>query len=90
VLGYDPESFWDQTQHTFELAVEAYNERFAIAHNNDVRLAWNTAGLIRVKKQPRIETLYMQSQKQKDDLDEQLEGLKNWVAATGGKVIYKQ
>lgn len=88
MLGYDPESFWDQTPRTLSLAFEAGNENRRMAHNDRAWLAWHVAGLQRVKRFPPLSNLQV-ARKPQTHLDEQLEGLKNWVQATGGKVIYK-
>jgi hypothetical protein len=90
MLGHDPETFWDQTPRTLSLAFEADNETRRMAHNDRAWLAWHVAGLQRVKRLPSLSNLQVARITAQPHLDEQLEGLKNWVAATGGKVIYKQ
>jgi hypothetical protein len=91
VLGYDPEMFWDQTPHTLSLAFEAANENLRMAHNDRAWLAWHIAGLQRVKRIPTLTSLQVARRPMaQPKLDEQIEGLKNWVRATGGKIIYTQ
>lgn len=89
MLGYDHEDFWDQTPHTLSLTWEAFNDRRAMEHNDRAWSAWHTAGLQRVKKFPPLQSLLAKRQTSQT-MEDQLEGLRKWVVATGGKVIYKQ
>jgi len=86
MLGYDPESFWDQTPRTLSLAFEADNENRRLAHNEAAWTAWHTAGLQRAQRMPKLDKLLVLKP---PTLEQQLEGLKNWVVAAGGKVVYK-
>lgn len=91
MLGFDLETFWDQTPRTLSLAFEAGNENLRMAHNDRAWLAWHVAGLQRIKRMPSLSNLQVaRKPTQQTRLDEQLEGLKNWVQATGGQVVYKQ
>lgn len=93
MCGYDIESFWDQTPRTLSFAFEAQKEirqtAFNLQHNQNAWLAWHVAALQRSKRMPPLHKL-MVKQKQTTTLEDQLEGLKHWVQATGGQVIYKQ
>lgn len=89
MLGYDHESFWDQTPRTLSLTIRAYNERIIDEHNERAWLAWHTAGLSRTKKMPRLESMLAKKPTGRPKWEEQLEGLKRWVKATGGKIIYQ-
>jgi len=89
LLGYDHDAFWDQTPRTLQVTWEAFNDRRAMQHNDRAWLAWHTAGLHRTKKLPQLQALFVKKETPQT-LESQLEGLKNWVQATGGKVIYKQ
>ena len=90
MLGYDHDSFWDQTAHTLSLTFEAYNIGKMNEHNERAWLAWHVAALQRTKKIPSLQKLTMKPRIRQSKLEEQLQGLKNWVQASGGKVIYKQ
>ena len=57
-------------------------------HNERAWLAWHTAALQRTKTLPQLHTLLAKRQNEAD-LDDQLEGLKRWVQAAGGNIIYK-
>lgn len=87
MLGYDHESFWDQTPRTLSLTFEAYNNRQAREHNQRAWLAWHTAVLSRQKKLDPLSKLLVQKQS-RTPMEEQIEGLKRWALATGGRVIY--
>ena len=88
-MGYDHESFWDQTPHTLSLTFEAYNIRLMDEHNERAWTAWHVAALQRNKRLPNLKSL-LTEKKRPLTMEEQIEGLKNWVQATGGKIIYRQ
>ena len=91
MLGYDHESFWDQTPHTLSLTFEAYNTLLKDEHNERAWLAWHMAALQRIsaKKFPQLRSLLV-TKPTKQTMEEQIEGLKHWVKASGGKIIYRQ
>lgn len=89
MLGYDHDAFWDQTPHTLSLTFEVHNDRLINEHNERAWGAWHTAALQRTQRFPQLRDLIMHKQTAAV-LDQQLEGLKNWVQATGGKIVYKQ
>lgn len=86
MLGYDHETFWDQTPHTLSLTFEAANSRLMREHNDRAWAAWHTAGLGRGKTMPPLRSLMA---KEPQSMQQQLKGLENFVRATGGKVIHK-
>lgn len=89
MLGYDIDSFWDQTPRTLGLAFDAGNEKLRIEHNERAWLAWHTAALHRVKRPPALSKLQVaRPVSGRPQWQDQLEGLKRWVEQTGGKVIY--
>jgi hypothetical protein len=88
-LGYDHDSFWDQTPHTLSLTFEAHNELLTDRHNERAWSAWHTAALQRSKTLPQLRSLQARDNKPQT-VEDQIEGLKNWVRAAGGKIIYKQ
>ncbi len=88
MLGYSHESFWEQTARTVQLTFDAGAERLGREHNDRAWMAWHVAALQRSKKFPQLSKLLVQRRKQ-DNWRKQVEGLKNWVIATGGKVIVK-
>lgn len=88
MLGYDHESFWDQTSHTLSLTFEAANDRFRREHNDRAWLAYHIAGLGRAKKFPQLRSLMIKDAVPRS-LQQQLDDLRDFVEATGGKVIYK-
>ena len=90
MLGYDHEAFWDQTPHTLALTVQAHERIKANQHNEAAWHTWHIAGLQRSQRLPPLRKLMVKPRHPQTDLDEQLEGLKRWVRATGGKIIYKQ
>lgn len=88
MLGYDHDSFWDQTPRTLSLTFEAFNEMQVRAHNERAWLAWHTAALSRAKSIGPLSRMLV-SKPVLNTQEEQIEGLKRWVLATGGKVIYQ-
>jgi hypothetical protein len=89
MLGYSHDDFFDQTPRTLSLTFQAYNDRLMYQHNERAWLAWHTAALQRTKTLPQLQTLLAKKQSQAD-MEDQLEGLKRWVQAAGGKILYKQ
>jgi hypothetical protein len=90
MLGYDHDTFWDQTPRTLSLTWQAVNELQIQQHNERAWQAWHTAGLTRARKFPQLQSLLAKSQTRQQSMEDQIEGLKAWVIATGGKVIYQQ
>lgn len=90
MLGYGHDEFWDQTPRTLSLTFEAYNERLMYQHNERAWLAWHTAALQRTKTMPELHTLLAKKKSPQTEMEEQLEGLKQWVQAAGGKIVYRQ
>ena len=91
MMGYDPDSFWEQTPRTLSLAFDAHNEMQIKDHNDRAWLAWHSAGLGRAKRMPPLSRLQIDQQQLKKHhrkMEEQIEGLIKWVRATGGTVIY--
>lgn len=66
-LGFDPETFWDQTFETLQLCLDGKGEALAREHNERAWLAWHTAVLQRIdpKKFPKLEKLLHQGHKPK-------------------------
>jgi len=89
MFGYDHDAFWDQTPHTLSLTFEAYNDLQIDRHNARAWLAWHVAGLQRTSRFPPLKKM-LQTKRKPVALEDQLEGLKHWVQAAGGKIIYKQ
>jgi predicted alpha-1,6-mannanase (GH76 family) len=90
MLGYDHDAFWDQTPRTLSLTFEAYNNQLKDEHNERAWLAWHIAALQRSKKFPHLRSLLVKESETQPSWQQQLEGLKQWVQATGGKIVYRQ
>jgi hypothetical protein len=89
MLGYDHESFWKQTPRTLSLTFDAYNRKTIQDHNDKTAwLAYHIAGLIRTKKLPTYNSLKIADPTPRS-MHRQLEQLKAFVIASGGRVIYK-
>lgn len=88
MLGFDHESFWDQTPRTLSLTFAAKTDQQIQEQRNRAWLAWHIAMLQRAKKIPPLRSLYVKPRPL--TVDEQTNALKNWVLATGGKVIYQK
>jgi malate/lactate dehydrogenase len=91
-MGYDPDSFWEQTPRTLAIASDAYRDTQIEAHNNRAWQAWHVAALGRGKKMVPLSKLQITEQQVRQhypkQMQDQIDGLINWVRATGGKVIY--
>ena len=85
-LGFDLESFWDQTARTIQIAYEGAIERRRLEHNDRAWLAWHVAAMSRGKRLPALRTLM---QKRRPTVEETTAGLAAWVLRHGGQVIYK-
>ena len=90
MCGHDHESFWDQTPRTLLLTFEAHNDSYIKEHNEWAWIAWHIASMQRAKKIPPLSKLQIRKTMVPKTMEEQIEGLKNWVIASGGTVIYKQ
>jgi len=94
MLGYDHESFWDQTPRTLSLTFDAGHENRINEHNQRAWLAWHVAGLQRAKRMPPLNSLIVRKtallamRDRHIAMEEQIAGLVRWVQATGGKIIY--
>jgi hypothetical protein len=88
MLGYDLDSFWDQTPRTLSLAFAAYDETQVNDYNGRAWLAWHMAALSRSKKLPPLRNLMSKVTTPKSAMEEQIAGLVRWVRATGGRIIY--
>jgi hypothetical protein len=56
-------------------------------HNHQAWHTWHGAALTRTKKIPPLRSLLAQKPTGKPRWEDQLEGLKRWVQATGGKIV---
>lgn len=88
MLGYDHNSFWDQTPRTLSLTFSANEDRRIREHNERAWSAWHIAALQRTKKMPALRSLYAKPRML--TVDEKTNALKNWAIATGGKIVYKK
>jgi hypothetical protein len=90
MIGNDLDSFWRQTDRTFQLAFYADHEREILDYNKRISIAWQTAALAKAKKMPRLSTLEIKRPsrgKKSIPWQAKVEGLKRWHAAVGGKFI---
>ena len=93
MLGYDLESFWDQTPRTLSLAFDAFNDMQINQHNEHAWMAWHIAALHRAKKMPHLNLLLVRKPKPqpidpRQRMQEQIDGLIRWAIQRGDKVIY--
>jgi hypothetical protein len=91
MLGYDHESFWDQTPRTLSLTFDAYQEMQINAHNDRAWLAWHIAGLSRTRKMPNLTKLMMHKPRAMTPtqrIQAQIDDLIRWALARGDRVIY--
>lgn len=91
MLGYDHESFWEQTSRTLALTFAAHREVQIKEHNDRAWQAWHTAALGRTKKFSSLRSLMIKQSAppRRVGMDEQIDSLVKWVRATGGKVVYR-
>src|SRR5262245_20978433 len=92
MLGYDPESFWDQTPRTSSLDFDALQEIQINRHNDRAWLAWHVAALHRAKKMPQLNSLMARKPTPapvdpKQKMQAQIDGLIRWAIQRGDTVI---
>jgi hypothetical protein len=59
-------------------------------HNDRAWLAWHVASLGRVKKMPPLRELLQKRAAPRKSWQEQLDALKSWVVASGGRIEHQK
>lgn len=87
-LGYDHESFWDQTPKTLSLTFDAARIKSAVEHNERAWLAYHVGVLHRTKKLPPLRKLQVRIPDQHRQSPEEMQAiLKQWTLSSGGKIV---
>jgi hypothetical protein len=87
-MDLDPDSFWSKTPREVALILEEKRAGQVSRHNNQTAwLAHTIALLIRLKKLPKLQTLYATrvAARKRQHWQEQLAVMRMWIAATAEK-----
>lgn len=80
-LGFDPDSFWDQTIRTITAAMRGKNEAQRIEHNRQAWIAWHIAAFHRAKKMPSLKSLMAKKRPREQTWQEQAAIMQSWANA---------
>jgi hypothetical protein len=86
MLGFDPDSFWDQTFRTLTIAMHGKLRAARRDHNQRAWLAWHIAALQRTKKLPKLASLFAKEKPRQQSWQEQQMIMSSWAAAHNAKV----
>jgi hypothetical protein len=86
MLGFDPESFWDQTFRTLAIAMNGKLRAARRDHNQRAWLAWHIAAMGRAKKIPRLASMLAKEKPRQQSWQEQQMILASWSVAHNAKV----
>jgi hypothetical protein len=86
MVGFDPESFWDQTIRTMTIAMNGKLRAARREHNQRAWLAWHVAALHRAKKLPTLKSMLARDKPRAQSWQEQSNILASWSLAHNGKV----
>jgi hypothetical protein len=86
MLGFDPESFWDQTIRTLSIVMHASLRATRREHNQRAWLAWHFAALQRAKKMPTLKSMLAKERPRVQSWQEQSSIMKTWAVAHNTKL----
>jgi hypothetical protein len=81
MIGFDPESFWDQTIRTLSIAMHGKLRAARRDYNYRAWLAWHIVALQRTKKLPKLKSLYAREKPRPQSWQEQSMIMQSWAAA---------
>jgi hypothetical protein len=85
MIGFDPETFWDQTIRTLLIAMNAKLRAARRDHNHRAWLVWHVAALQRMKKLPRLKSMYAKEKPRPQTWQEQAMIMQSWASAHNTK-----
>jgi hypothetical protein len=85
MLGFDPESFWDQTIRTLSIAMYGKIRAARREHNQRAWLAWHIAALQRSKKLPKLKSMLAREKPRIQSWQEQASIMQQWATAHNAK-----
>jgi len=85
MIGFDPESFWDQTLRTLSIAMHGKLRAARRDYNQRAWLAWHIAALQRAKKLPKLKTLLTRDKPRPQSWQEQAMIMQSWAVVHNKK-----
>jgi hypothetical protein len=85
MIGFDPDSFWDQTFRTLSAAMHGKLKASRHEHNQRAWLAWHIAALYRAKKMPKLKSMLARDKPRVQSWQEQAAVMEKWAAAHNAK-----
>lgn len=86
MIGFDPESFWDQTIRTMSIAMNGKLRAARREHNQRAWLAWHVAALQRAKKLPTLKSMLARDRPRPQSWQQQSTIMQSWAVAHNGKL----
>lgn len=86
MIGFDPESFWDQTIRTMAIAINGKLRAARREHNQRAWLAWHTAALQRSKKLPTLRSMLARDKPRAQSWQEQSAMMQTWSIAHNARL----
>jgi hypothetical protein len=86
MIGFDPDSFWDQTIRTLAIAMHGKLRAARRDHNQRAWLAWHIAALQRAKKLPRLKSMLAREKPRIQSWQEQVNIMQKWAMAHNAKL----
>lgn len=78
-VGFDIDSFWDQTPRTVFIGIQGKNEAARIAHNQRAWAAYHTASWQRSKKMPSYRSVVMNKRPPAQSVEQQYAIMEKWA-----------
>jgi hypothetical protein len=86
MIGFDPESFWDQTFRTMAIAMHGKLRAARRELNQRAWLAWHIAALQRSKKLPRLKSMMTKEKPRAQSGQEQATIMQLWATGHNAKL----
>jgi hypothetical protein len=86
MIGFDPDSFWDQTFRTMSIAINGKLRAARRDHNQRAWMVWHIAALQRSKKLPRLKSMIAKEKPRAQSWQEQASIMQLWAAGHNAKL----
>lgn len=86
MVGFDPESFWDQTIRTVCAALHGKHRAAIRDQNARAWMVWHIAALQRAKKLPKLKTMMVKEKPRVQSWQEQQMIMQSWATAHNARL----
>jgi hypothetical protein len=86
MIGFDPESFWDQTFRTMAIAINGKLRAARREHNHRAWTVWHIAAFQRTKRLPTLKSLLAREKPRAQSWQEQAHIMQAWAVAHNAKL----